>query len=331
MIEQYIDVFNLSGGGGTIDCESTKTYLQSVIGTNSYFMNFEIDGGLPPNVVAINPHRDEFYVAGSKYIQIWQLSTKTLITTLTGIGGGSNATAVCMNINSDGSKLCIAWRTWSRIEQYDLSTRTADWTTAVGINGGSQANTCTYSSDDLYVYWSWNSNNRVGRIDVSTGTNTNIDGLTSAPTANYHNDSVTYGGYQWWVGDDGVAQFDDQFGTYGTVSNLFSYATNNEFPGRFSTVNSIWIDDNYEILKDSRGTFCFYEKGSTFSNILFVEGLGAASINEFLAGGKIRGTGTFSGIDCFDTFIHSSYQGLNNTVEYYTNTGPNFLLKINDF
>jgi len=117
----------------------------------------------------------------------------------------------------------------------------------------------------------------------------------------------------------------------GTVSTLISYDTNNEFPSFGSNISSIWIDDNYEVLKDSRGTIAFYEKGSTFSNLLFVEGLGGTSNNEVDLGGKIRGTGTFSGIDCFDTFIHCSFQGRNNTTEYLNNTGPNFLIKINDF
>jgi len=216
MIEQYIDVFNFNSTSGTasVDCESTKTYLQSVIGTNSYFMNFEIDGGLPPNVCAINTHRDEFLRRWSSiYSGLAVINKKLLITTFDWNRFPSSARAACININSDGSKLCIAWYGWSYIEQYDLSTRTVDWSTGVGTSGGAQASLCTYSTDGLYVYWGWFGNNRVGRIDVSTGTNTTINSLTSAPTANYHGDCITYGGYQWWAGNDGIAQFDDQFGT----------------------------------------------------------------------------------------------------------------------
>lgn len=71
----------------------------------------------------------------------------------------------------------------------------------------------------------------------------------------------------------------------------------------------------------------FFEKGSTFSNLEFAEGLGGATETTIGIGGNFVRYATYS-IDCFDGFIDSAGLGIT-TIN--SNTGPKFWLKINDF
>jgi hypothetical protein len=323
MIEQYIPVFSTT-------CAGVKTYLQSLIGTASYFMNFEVDGGNAgePSSVAVCPQRDEFYVVGFKYIQFWQLSTRTLITTITGVGGVSNAFGAMVNVNNAGTKLCVAWYSFSRIEQYDLTTRTLDWSFNTGSSGGSQASLAFYSPDDLWVYWAWYNNVRVGRISSSLGTNTLINTLTTTPSLNNHTAAWVYNGKSYWAGTSTfITEYDHSFGVYGTVSATFSVQLTRDFVPVNNIFNGIYIDDNYEVLKTNGGLVGFFEKGSTFSNLLFAEGIGAATPTTTGLSSNFVGLGTYS-LDCFDAFLDAG--AITSTTDF-SSTGPRFWLKINNF
>jgi hypothetical protein len=323
MIEQYIPVFSTT-------CAGVKTYLQSLIGTASYFMNFEVDGGgvSEPSSVAVCPQRDEFYVVGFKYIQFWQLSTRTLITTITGVGGANQAQGINVNVNNAKTKLCVAWRLWSRVQQYDLTTRTVDWTRDVGTNGGSQAAVAFYSPDDLWVYWAWNADNRVARIDSTTSISTQINTLTTTPSANHHTAAWVYNGKSYWAGTSTfITEYDHSIGIYGSVSATFSVQRTRDFVPVNNIFNGIYIDDNYEVLKTNGGLVGFFQKGSTFSNLLFAEGIGASTNTTTGLGSNFVGLGTYS-LDCFDVFLDA---GAANSATYFSSTGPRFWLKINNF
>lgn len=327
MIEQYIDVFNTSSA---TTCSGVKTYLQSLIGTASYFMNFEVDGGGAgePSSVAVNPKIDEFYVVGYKYIQFWKLSTRTLISTITGIGAATQAFGAMVNVNKAGTKLCVVWRVFNRVEQYDLTTRTLNWSTAAGSSGGSQPNLAFYSPDDLWVYYAWNADIRVGRISSSTGVLTIVNTLTTTPSANHHGSAWVYNGKSYWGGTSTfITEYDHSFGVYGTVSATFSIQLTRDFIPVNNVFQGIYIDDNYEVLKTNGGLVGFFQKGSTFSNLLFAEGIGAANNTLIGSGGNFVGLGTYS-LDCFDAFLDAG--AITSTTEFSA-TGPRFCLKINNF